>query len=49
MMGNPRSQLQKVIKYIRNHFRLEKKLNENAIKDIIHLFRLKKKLKELKI
>ena len=45
MIENPRSEKEKIIKEIRNHFRLEKILNYTAIKHIINFFRLK----ELKI
>ena len=38
-MNNPRSEEGKIIKDIRNLFRLKKELNDTAIKD---LFRLKK-------
>ena len=48
MMENPRPQEDKIIKDIRNHFRLRKELNYNATKDIRNLFRLKKETKEIK-
>ena len=48
-MENPRSEEEKIIKNIRNLFKLKKEQNDTAIKDIKNLFRLKKKLKELKI
>ena len=48
-MENPRSEEEKIIKNIRNLFKLKKEQNDTAIKDIQNLFRLKKKLKELKI
>ena len=41
MMENPRSE-EKIIKDIRNLFRIKKEQNETAIKDIKNLFRLKK-------
>ena len=40
MMKNPRLEEEKVIKDIRNLFRLKKEQNETAIKDIINLFRI---------
>ena len=40
---------QKIIKHIRNLFRLKKEPNCTEIKYIRNLFRLKKKLKQLKI
>ena len=43
MMENPRSEEEKIIKYIRNLFRLKKEQNNTAIKDIRNLFRLKKR------
>ena len=50
MMENLRPEEEKIIKGIRNLFRLKKELNYTAIKDIRNLFRLeKKKLKKLKI
>ena len=36
-MGNPSSEEEKVIKDIRNHFRVKKELNYTAIKDIRNL------------
>ena len=39
-MKNPRLEEEKVIKDIRNLFRLKKEQNETAIKDIINLFRI---------
>ena len=48
-MKNPRPEEEKIIKNIRNLFRLKKELNYTAIKDIGNLFRLEKKLKQLKI
>ena len=39
----------KIIKDIRNFFRLRKEQNYTAIKDIRNLFRQKKKLKQLKL
>ena len=46
-MENPRSEEEKIIKDIRNFFRLDKELSDTAIKDIKAFFRIKK-LKELK-
>ena len=40
MKKNPRLEEEKVIKDIRNLFRLKKEQNETAIKDIINLFRI---------
>ena len=40
-MENPRHQEEKIIKDIRNFFRLQKEQNDTAIKDI-NLFRIKK-------
>ena len=48
-MKNPRPEEEKIIKNIRNLFRLKKELNYTAIKDIGNHFRLEKKLKQLKI
>ena len=48
-MENPRSEEDKIIKDIRNRYRLKKEQNDTAIKDIRNLFRLKKKLMGLKI
>ena len=41
-MENPRSEEEKIIKDIRNLFRLKKELNDTAIKGLRNLFRLKK-------
>ena len=49
MMENPRSEEEKVIKDIRNLFRLKQEQNDTVVKDIRNQFRLKKVLKELKI
>ena len=49
MMENPRSEEEKVIKDIRNLFRLKQEQNDTVMKDIRNQFRLKKVLKELKI
>ena len=49
MMKNPRLEEEKIIKDIRNHFRLKKELNYTAIKDIRNLLDQKKKLKQSKI
>ena len=46
MMENPRPEEGKIIKDIRNIFRLKKEENDTAIKVIRSLFRLKKMLKE---
>ena len=40
-MENPRSEEEKIIKDIRNLFRLKQEQNDVAIKDIRNLFRLK--------
>ena len=42
MMENPRSEKEKIIKDMRNLFRLKKEQNDTAIKDTRNLFRLKK-------
>ena len=47
-MENPRSEDQKIMKDIRNLFRLRKEQNDTAIKDIRNLFRLKKEVKGIK-
>ena len=47
-MKNPRSEEEKIIKDIRNLFRLKIKLNETAIKDIRNLATLKKEVKGIK-
>ena len=47
-MKNPRSEEEKIIKDIRNLFRLKKEQNDTAIKDIKNLFRLKKEVKGIK-
>ena len=41
MMENPRSDEEKIIKEIRNIFRLQKDSNETEIKYVRNLFRLK--------
>ena len=41
MMENPRSDEEKIIKEIRNIFRLKKDSNETEIKYVRNLFRLK--------
>ena len=41
-MENPRSEEEKIIKDIRNFFRLDKELNDTAINDIKAFFRIKK-------
>ena len=48
MMEHPRPEEEKIIKYIRNHFRLKRELDYTAIKDIRNLFRQKKETKEIK-
>ena len=48
-MANPRPQEEKIIKDIRNLFRLKKEQNDTPMKDIRNLFRIKKEIKELKI
>ena len=48
-MENPRSEQEKIIKDIRNPFRLKKGLNYTAIKVIRNLFRQKRTLKQLKV
>ena len=47
-MENPRSEEEKIIKDIRNLFRLKKEQNDTAIKDL-NLFRLKKEVKRIEI
>ena len=47
MMENPRSEEEKIIEYIRNHFRLKKQLNYTAIKDLRNLFRREKNTKAI--
>ena len=47
-MENPRSQEEKIIKDIRNLFRLEKEQNYSAVKDIRNLFRQEKETKAIK-
>ena len=42
MMENLRSKEERIIKDIRNIFRLKKEQNDTEIKDIRNLFRLKK-------
>ena len=41
-MENPRYEEEKIIKDIRNLFRLKKEQNDTAIKEIMNRFRLKK-------
>ena len=41
MMDNPRPEEEKIIKDIRNLFRLKNEQNDDAIKDMRNLFRLK--------
>ena len=47
-MENPRFEEEKIIKDIRNLFRLKKEQNDTAIKDIGNLFRLKKEVKGIR-
>ena len=47
-MENPWPEEEKIIKYIRNLFRLKKELNFTAIKDIRNLFRQEKETKAIK-
>ena len=47
-MENPRPKVAKIIRDIRNLFRLKKELNYTAIKDIRNLFRRKKETKVTK-
>ena len=47
-MENPRPEEEKIIKDIRNPFRLKKEQNDTAIKDIRNLFRIKKEIKGIK-
>ena len=42
-MENPRHEEEKIIKEIRNFFRLKKEQNDTTIKDITNLFRIKKR------
>ena len=42
-MENPGSQQEKIVKNVRNLFRLKKELNYTAINDIRSLFRQKKR------
>ena len=47
-MENPRPAREKLIKDIKNLFRLKKEQNDTAIKDTRNLFRLKIEIKEIK-
>ena len=47
-MENPRSEEEKIIKDIRNLFRLIKEQNDTAMKDIRNVFRIKKEVKGIK-
>ena len=47
-MENPRSERGKIIKDIRNLFRLKEEQNDTAIKDIRNPFRPKKEMKGIK-
>ena len=48
MMKNPRAEEEKIIKDIRNLFRLKKEQTDTARKDIRNLFNLKKEIKGTK-
>ena len=48
MMKNPRPEQEKIIKSIRNLFRLKKEQNGTAIKSVKIIFRLKRKNKGIK-
>ena len=48
-MKNPRPEEEKIIKDIRNLFRLKKELNYIAIKDIKNLFRQEKETNAIKL
>ena len=48
MVKNPKPEEEKIIKDIRNLFRLNKEQTDTAIKDIRNLFRLKKETREIK-
>ena len=47
-MENPRSEKEKIIKDIRNHFRREKELSCTVIKNIRNLFRPEKETEPIK-
>ena len=47
MMENSRPEEEKIIKDIRNLFRVKKEMNHTAIKDIRNLFRREKETKEI--
>ena len=47
-MENQKPEEEKIIKDIRNLFRLKKELNYTAIKDITNIFRLEKETKAIK-
>ena len=47
-MENPRHEGEKIIKDIRNLFKLKRELNYTAIKDIRNLFRLEKETKAIR-
>ena len=47
-MENPRSEVEKIIKHIKNLFRLKEEQHDTVIKDIGILFRLKKEVKGIK-
>ena len=48
MMVNPRPEEEKIIKDIKNLFRLEKELSYTVIKDIRNLFRQQRETKAIK-
>ena len=48
MIENSRFDKEKIIKDLRNLFRLRKELNYTAIKNVINLFRQEKETKEIK-
>ena len=48
MMENPRPEAEKIIKDIRNFFRLKKVMNHTSINNIRNRFRLEKETKEIK-
>ena len=48
MIENPRSKEEKIIKDIKNLFRLKKEQNYTAVKDIRNLFRQEKETKKIK-
>ena len=48
MKENPWSEEEKIIKYIKNLFRLKKEQSGTAIKNIRNLFKLKREVKVIK-